>query len=130
MELTRYSTDEVLETEGVWEDMGSGCRFLIARSGNPNFEAARKKYGRSVLRQIENDDLEEARETTILCEMIAKTVWLAFEGLTEDGKKVKDSYENRLRILTDYKDLRSEILEIARTRQRFHIETQKEDAKN
>jgi len=130
MELTKYSTDPKLELEGVWEDMGDGTRFLIARTQNPAFEAARKSYGRSVLRQLENDDLDDDRETQIFCELIAKTIWLAFEKLTEKKKKLVDTYEERLRILLEYKDVRVDILELARSRQRFHVADQKADAKN
>jgi len=108
-----FGTDKTKELEGVVHDMGEGLKMRIARIGNPKyqkrFEALSKPHKRALRRGSLSNDVAEK----LLVQCLAETIVLDWEGLEEDGKKVKYSKENAVRILTDYPDLRNYVNDIA-----------------
>lgn len=124
MELNEYKTDEKLEVEGTWIDYGDDGKFLIARLGNHKFnerhEALRKKY---------KGKLSNKQQKEITIQAMAETIFLGFEGITENGIPLEDTLENRKKILS-VRDVSDWIVEASRDMENFKAEQEKEDLKN
>lgn len=110
MEINRLKTDSDKELDGVWVELGDGAEVLVARMGNPTCAkrfsqlTSKASRGRSVL--------SEDAQTKVLIEVVAETVFLDFKGLTEDGKALKNSQGQRVKLLS-IRDFRDWIIELA-----------------
>ncbi len=108
-----FGTDAKKEQEGVWHDLGDGIRVRIARIGNPNyqkrFQAISKPHRRAIRRGTLNEEIAEQ----LLVQCLSETIVLDWEGIELDDVTVPYSTENAIKILTDYKDLREYINDIA-----------------
>jgi len=108
-----FGTDKTKEQEGVVHEMGEGLKVRIARIGNPKyqkrFQALSKPHRRALRRGTLSDEIAEK----LLIQCLAETIVLDWEGLEENGKEVKYSTENAVRILTEYPDLRNYVNDIA-----------------
>lgn len=120
----RYKTDTTSEVAGKWFDFGNGGKVLIARIGNPNYKEmmraefkphdALRRSGREIPEDIRNE---------VLIRCMAHTIILGWEGfsgegledlgLTMDGDKIPYTPDNAEKLLTEFKDFREEIAEIA-----------------
>jgi len=116
MDLKQFRTDPTKEAEGVWQPIGEGTEFLIARMNNPACKAAFRKYaGR--FKGPALDMLPANKQDEIFAKVIAETVLLDWREtvdgkvrahtVTLDGKAVKYSPEAGLDLLSDpnYSDL-------------------------
>ena len=116
MDLKDFRTDTTKEVEGVWQPIGDGTEFLIARMSNPTTKAAFRR----VTSRYKGQALEmmpEWKQEEIYARVLADTVLLdwretvdgkvAEHTITLDGKKVKFSADKAFEILSDpaYKDL-------------------------
>ena len=61
---------------------------------------------------------------------MAKCILLDWKGLQEDGKDLPYSYDNAVRILTEYRDLRDYVSDIANEIETFKLEEDEEAEKN
>lgn len=130
MEINKAFTDPEIEKEGVWIDYRGGSKIKVARIGNPNFSrvnAAKMKPHRKKQRA---GTLDEETETRLLCEVIAETVLLGWEGFTDGDKQFKYSKQNAIDLLTKHIDFRNEVVEFATTEEIFHREEVEDSEKN
>ncbi len=116
MDLKSFKSDTAKESEGVWQPIGEGTEFLIARMNNPATKAAFRKMT-SRYRGQALEMMPERKQEEIYARVLADTVlldWretvggkLAEHTITLDSKKVKFSPEKAFEILSDpaYGDL-------------------------
>jgi len=118
MDLKHFKTDAAKEQDGVWQPIGEGTEFLIARMNNPACKAAFKKHaGR--FKGPALDMLPAKKQDEIYAKVLAETIlidWRETVGgkvrqhsVTLDGKKVAYSVEAATALLSDpdYSDLLS-----------------------
>lgn len=109
-----FGTDEAKENEGVWCEIGSGTKLLVARSGN-------RKYTRMLAKLVEQnqraldtkDDAADQLSDQILIDVMAQTILLGWEGVEFKGTKALPySAENAKKLLA-VKDFRKLVAKLA-----------------
>jgi len=124
-----FSTDVSLEEEGVWITLDEASAIKIARLNNKAFKQLATKIGKqSKIIAKHTDDIPE--ETLI--QLIAKTILLDWKGIKVKGKEVVYSVENAIKFMTEYKDFRDLVIELANEKETFRrveIEENKEKLK-
>jgi hypothetical protein len=124
-----FSTDVSLEEEGVWITLDEASAIKIARLNNKAFKQLAAKIGKqSKIIAKHTDDIPE--ETLI--HLIAKTILLDWKGIKVKGKEVVYSVENAIKFMTEYKDFRDLVIELANEKETFRraeIEENKEKLK-
>ena len=125
-----FGTDESKEIEGVWEDMGNGCRLLIAREGNPKYKKAFTRMTKPYRQQIRRETLSDEKAEEITIKIMAETILLNWEGLEEDGNPVEYSKAEAVRMLTKYRDFRNHVSELAGSISLFKQTEDEESEKN
>ena len=126
----KYATDEKLEEDGTWTEIGPKTRLLVARLGNPRYRAAFKRLSRPYQAQIDRNSLPEEIQEQILIKSLAETVLLGWEGLEEGGQPLAYSKETALRLLTDLKDFRDDVLTLARQAEAYRVQALEDAVKN
>lgn len=104
--FAKYATDESLENNGTWREIGGGAELLIGRSGN-------KQYAKLLTKLVEQsrkvldlgDDVADAKSEEIMTEVLAKTVLLGWKDVEFKGKKLEYSTDNA-KMLLKVKDFR------------------------
>jgi len=125
-----FGTDKSKEIEGTWNDIGENVRVKVARIGNPEYQKEFQKISKPHQRAIRRGSLNNEVAEKLLIRVMAKTILLDWEGLQEDGADVPYSYENAVRILTEYRDLRDYVSDIANEMEAFRAELDEEAEKN
>lgn len=98
--FTQYATDETLENNGTWVDIGGGARLLIARSGN-------RKHAKLLTKEVERhrkvldigDEIADQKNDEIMIDVMARTILLGWEGVSFKGQKLDYSVENAKKVL-------------------------------
>ena len=109
-----FGTNEQSVEEGVKFQLDDSSYLLIARMPN-------SRYRRELSLQVERNsrvlDLKTAESeklnSEIMVDVIAKTVLLGWEGITQDGKKLEYSTENAKAMLMKYDDFRKVVTDFA-----------------
>lgn len=114
MDLKAFKTDLEKEQEGAWVDLGDGIsRLKIARMNNPRYRDAQQRklqrYKMAARSKVVPDDVWEG----ILNELIAETILVDWEGITDNGTPLPYSVEHAKRALTELKDFREMVLGFA-----------------
>lgn len=91
MDLTDITFDEK-KTEGVWVEYGD-ARFLIRSTTSKAYQRAIQKASRKHPAQKVRKDPEV--QTAIAVEAMAEALLLDFSGITNGGKKMTNTAENR-----------------------------------
>jgi hypothetical protein len=125
-----YGTDKDKELAGVWEDMGGGCKVLIARLGNENYSKVFRRISKPYQNAIRRGTLGNEKAEELLIQAMAECIVLDWQGLEEDGKKIKYSRDECVRVLKEYKDFRDHISELANSMELFKREMDAESEKN
>ena len=82
---------------GTWFEYGEGAAFLIASNERTAYQRAVTKATRKYPpHKVKNDP---AIQTEIAVAAAAEALLLDFKGLDEDGKAMKNTLENRIKIL-------------------------------
>jgi hypothetical protein len=131
MDLGRsYKTDADKELNGTWVDIGDGGSVKIARSGNKRylelFQQKIKPHARAIRTKTLKNEVAEA----ILIDCMAQAILLDWAGLEDNGQPLKYSTAEAKRLLTDYKDFRNLITELADDMETFRQEQLEDDEKN
>lgn len=130
MDFDKTFADPSLEKEGVWVDYRDGSRVKICRLGNPRYQrmldAKRKPYARLERQGRTNSEIE----TRILCETMAHTILVDWEGFERGGKTLKYSADAAFELLFRSMDFRNEITALALEEEHFRTEEEDEQVKN
>jgi hypothetical protein len=129
----KFKNSEQHEKEGVWLDLGDAGRFKLARAGGSNKKFARllSKTFRPYRRRLQTDTVENEEVQDLLIKTYAKTIVIAWEGVTdEDGNEMQFTVENCIKLFKDLPDLFSEIHEAATEAEMFRAQISEDDTKN
>lgn len=126
----RYSTDPDLETNGVWVDIGDGSKILVARLNNPEYAAMLTARTKPYMRQMGAGTMDPKQSADILMDVYAATILLDWEGVTEDGEDVPYSRATAKQYLTDFKDFRKLVNEIAGGMETYRVQDLEDAEKN
>ena len=85
-----FQTDENLEANGVWLDYGD-FRVLLASAGqgNKNYVRYAEKKLKPVRRALESGALSNERSQSLMADIYAKTIILAWETMQGKGDKAE-----------------------------------------
>lgn len=127
--VDRYKTDKDLEENGQWVDFGDGVLVKVARLNSERSQAVRRKLEKpySKIRGSIPEDISEE----ILTKQVAEAVLLDWKGVTdENGKELECTYENRYKVLKEYKDFRFDVVTCAVEAETFKNKQVEEATKN
>jgi hypothetical protein len=125
-----FGTNKTDEIEGKWNDIGDGIQILVARIGNPEYQKEFQRISKPHKRALRRGSLNDEVAERLLIKVMAKNILLDWKGLEEDGVVVPYSYDNAIRILTEYKDLRDYVSDIANEMESFRADEDEEAEKN
>lgn len=110
-----FEFDDALAEKGARMHYGQNAKgedivFIVAKMGNPNHE---KEFMRRQ-RQIQAHRHNSTAQNRIAAEIVGKTILLDWEGvLDKEGQPMEATLENRINVLTKYKELRAIISDFA-----------------
>lgn len=128
--FAKYKTDESKEREGVWVPLDGEGRIRIARTNNPLYREAMVRKVNRYKMAAKSKVIPEDDWITIVNELIAETILVDWEGITEKGQPLPYSVENAKRVLTELKDFREMVLSIADNMDNFKEELDEGTEKN
>lgn len=128
----RFGTDKKKEVEGVWYDMGDGCRLRVARKGNRRYTEKYQQLDRerSIVRRAQLETLGDEEGEKVLAELIAHAILVDWEGVKDNGKEIPYSTEAAYEQLVKYPDFRVLVTELSEQQAMYRAEQQKADVKN
>lgn len=131
MDLNKtFKTDETLENEGKWVEIGEGCSLLIGRLGSDKYNKAFNDLSAPVRTQIRNNTLSESQAESLLVGSLARGVLLGWEGVFIDDVELGYSEKNAIKILSEYKDFRKQVTDLASDMDQFRFEEIEEAGEN
>ena len=128
-----WGTDAIMETGGVWIDYGKAGKFLIARSGGANTKFAKvlEVKMRPYRRQMDQGKMDNDVANRVLLESFIDACLLDWKGIkSEDGKEMKFTKVNALKLFTDLPDLFADLREQSSKMATFQMEEIEDDAGN
>lgn len=129
-DLKAYATDKTREIEGSWEEIAEGTRLLVARVNNPEYLKRYRRIPRAIRQQIQNGLMGDEQTDAVICRMLADTILLDWEGLSDEGRTLSYSKEKAYEMLRKYPDFRELVWGMANDMSRFKAEDAKETEKN
>jgi nitric oxide synthase oxygenase domain/subunit len=129
MDISQFKTDIQLEANGVWVDVGKGTKLCVARMYNPRHKDALRAALKPYKRQIQFDAMDDELGDEIVVGIMAQTILLGWEGMTENGEAVPYSYDKAVEFLK-IKDFRDLVIEIASTMESYRAQATEDDEKN
>ncbi len=132
MDLRDLETDRSLELDGVWVELGDddGTQLLVARIGNPRYNARIRALMKPVTHLMKRDALPMEQQEGIVTKVMAETILLDWKNLKYKGKAVKYSTARALEMMEKIQDFRELVLEIANSMEAYRLEEQEDDQKN
>ena len=128
-----FKTDTMKERQGVWHDLGDAGAFLLGRAGGSNVGFGKKLATLTTphRRAIQHGEMREELANSILIQVYAENVVLAWEGVTDSaGQPLPFNKENCIKLLSDLPDLFVEIKRFAENSTLYREELQKADSEN
>lgn len=128
-----FDCDKDMEVKGIWQDFGVYGKFLIARAGGANarYVTMLSKAMEPYQRQLQKDMMDNKVAEDILIRVFSRTVILDWEGVIgRDGKEIKYSVENCIKLLTDLPDFFLDMREESARLQNFRKHDLEDDSKN
>lgn len=122
MKLTAFGQDVEKAENGVWVDLGEGCRVKVARSGSARSERMLKKLTAPHQRAIQMGSIPDALLERLNAEHTSKAILLDWEGLQDaDGTEIPFSQAKAFEILSnpEYRDFKDQVLYLAREAETF-----------
>lgn len=112
----QFETSEKHESGGVWVDIGDGTSLKVARLGNKLHSEAM----RAMLAPFKNRP-QEVVPQELINDVLARTILISWEGVTEDGADVPYSHEKAVEYLS-MKDFRDRVIRIAGDMETYRAE--------
>lgn len=126
-----FATDPEAEEKGVWESLNDkGARIKVARAGNAKFQREYGRIPRYIRQRLDNGSLPENEADEYNARVMAKSIVMDWENLTDDGVVIPYSEETAYQMLKKYKDFRAYVYELALNQQRFFEASIQDDTKN
>lgn len=128
--FSKYKTDADKERDGVWVPLDGESRIRIARTNNPLYREAMVRKMNRYKMAAKSKVIPEDAWLDIVNELVAETILVDWEGITEKGQPLPYSVENAKRVLTELKDFREMVLSIADNMENFKEELDEGTEKN
>ena len=125
-----FGSDAAAGVEGVWAPVGIDAEVKVARIGNSEAQRAYRRIPRAVRRRLEDGFLNDKDSTKWISEFLADNILKDWKGLADDGKAIKYSRDNAIKMLTKYRRFLDRVWELAKDEDLFNIAEVKSDAKN
>ena len=125
-----FGTNEQLESEGVWFELGSGARIRLARQGNPKWNEFRRLKLRTYRNGFRGGVMTDETAEEIMLDLLAETIILDWEGLTSGGQELKYSKSCARDLLVDLRDFRDFVARASSEMESFRDTEIKGDTKN
>lgn len=103
MDLSAIRINKEKESKGVWIDIDTETKILVASDQNPEYKQMLKKKLLPFQKSIRLGTMKDEAYDAIVIECVANHVLLGWKGLTEDGKAIKYSVEKATELLSDEK---------------------------
>ena len=127
--IATFTTDEKLEAEGKWFPLSKTAKVLVARSGNDTYMSVlRQKMKEAQIDLSAGEEAEKLAED-VLIDVMAETLLLGWEGITQDGKPVPYSRE-QARTYLRIKDFRKKIAGFSDNFEAFRAKAEVEQGKD
>lgn len=127
--IATFTTDEKLEAEGKWFPLSKTAKVLVARSGNDKYMSVlRQKMKEAQIDLSAGEEAEKLAED-VLIDVMAETLLLGWEGITQDGKPVPYSRE-QARTYLRIKDFRKKIAGFSDNFEAFRAKAEAEQGKD
>lgn len=125
-----FGTDKDAEQEGVWIEFGTdGARVLIARQGNERYNEVIRRLRRPYA-NFRPGQIPEKVALEIFRKATAEAILLGWEGITLDGKALPYTYDNALKLITDYPDFHEMVTNASTNLANFQRDADEERAGN
>ena len=129
MKFSKFKTNQSLEIEGVWVDIGEGAKVKVARIGNTAYQKYLERSYKPYRKMQRTGTVPEDLQRRLFIEALAHTILLDWDGFTDDADKpVVYSVDAAISQLTEFKDFRELIVEIAAEAETFRDEEIEEEA--
>lgn len=109
----QFATDSTKEIEGVWVPLDAETEIKVARVGNPKYRELMTKVMAPYRSALRNNVLPEETAVNLLIEVSAKTILLDWKGVEHEGAFLPYSYQNAVRLLTEVKEFKAFVDDIA-----------------
>jgi hypothetical protein len=122
----QFATDDSLENNGTWFEIGGGASLLVARNGN-------RKYARIISKLVEqhrkvldlDDELSEKKNEEIMIEAMANALLLGWKNIEYKGEKLEYSVENAKKLLA-IRDFRSLVMRLSDDTNAYRLKEEEE----
>jgi len=125
-----FKTDIELENKGTWVEVGNGCELLLGRVGGDNYNKVFGEISKPYRLQIRTSTLSDADADSILTESIARAVLLDWKGLFIDEEELEYSVDNAIKVLTEYKDFKKLVTELASDIEQYRVSEEEQASGN
>ena len=124
MDLNQLKTDQDKKNEGVWVEIDSSTELLIASNDSADYKRMLKKELRPYQKALQLGTLQDDIYEKVVVKCMANHILLDWKGLTDDGKPLKYSVDNAIKLLGDpqLKHFRDFISEQAMDQSLFKID--------
>lgn len=120
--FSQFASDETLENNGAWQDIGGDSKLLVARAGNRKYAKLLTKLVEKNKRVLDgNDDAADAKSDEIMVQVIAETLLLGWEGITYKGKELPYSIDNA-KLVLGMKEFRKVVAKLAEDQDAYKVQ--------
>lgn len=124
--FSKFATDESLENEGTWREIGGDTELLIARAGNKQYSRLLTKlYERNRKVLDADDEKSSARAEEIMIEVLATTILLGWKNVSYKGEELPYTNANARKLLA-IKDFRKMVVALSEEMDAFKAKEEKE----
>lgn len=99
MDLNKFKTSSKLSEDGVKVELGEGASITVARIGNQKYTNELKRVTKPHMNAIRNKTISDELMEKLVLDAFVGTVLLGWDGLKLDGKEVKYSKDEAIKIL-------------------------------
>jgi len=129
MRLSELKTDPELELNGKWCPIGDGGEVLVARLYNEKFNEYYNNRAQAIGTKVLRKD--QAIQEELLLDAMSRTVLLDWRGIDDDNDKpIKYTQKVGLQALTEIREFRDQVTELASSYETFRLENLEDDVKN
>lgn len=127
--FSQFASDETLENNGAWQDIGGDSKLLVARAGNRKYAKLLTKLVEKNKRVLDgDDDAADAKSDEIMVQVIAETLLLGWEGITYKGKELPYSIANA-KLVLGMKEFRKVVAKLAEDQDAYKVQEEIEQGK-
>lgn len=110
----RFKTNDKLEKEGVWFDMGDGTKFRLRRfvGSNPNVKSAMAQLHKPHAKQIEMGTLPFEKEREIAIKLFLAVSLVDWDGIVIDDKPTPYDPKIALEFFKHLPDVFAQLMEL------------------